>query len=59
MFNFPLINGNPNTVFDNPESVVLTGSTAKKLFGDESPLGKELIIGDYNFTSSRNFERSA
>jgi putative ABC transport system permease protein len=50
MFNFPLINGNQNTVFDNPGSVVLTGSTAKKLFGDESPLGKELIIGDYNFT---------
>jgi len=50
MFDFPLISGNPNTVFDNPGSVVLTRSTAKKLFGDENPSGKELIIGDYSFT---------
>ena len=52
MFNFPLKSGNPNTVFDNPGAVVLTSSTAKKLFGDESPQGKELVIGDYNFTVS-------
>jgi putative ABC transport system permease protein len=52
MFNFPLMSGNPNTVFDNPGAVVLTSSTAKKLFGDESPQGKELVIGDYNFTVS-------
>jgi putative ABC transport system permease protein len=52
MFNFPMINGDPNTVFDNPGSVVLTKSTAEKLFGDENSLGKELIIGDYNFTVS-------
>jgi putative ABC transport system permease protein len=50
MFNFPLINGNPNTVFDNPGSVVLTNKVAKRLFGDETALGKELIIGDFNFT---------
>jgi putative ABC transport system permease protein len=52
MFNFPLISGNPNTVFDNPGSVVLTGNAAKRLFEDENPLGKELIIGDFNFTVS-------
>lgn len=50
MFNFPLISGNPNTVFNNPGSVVLTSSSAKILFGDEDPSGKELIIGDFNFT---------
>ena len=52
MFNFPLISGNPNTVFDNPGSVALTNRAAIKLFGDENPLGKELIIGDFNFTVS-------
>ncbi len=52
MFNFPLIRGNLNTIFDNPGSVVLTGSAAKRLFADENPLGKELIIGDFNFTVS-------
>ena len=52
MFNFPLISGDPNTVFDNPGSVVLTRNTTKILFGNDSPLGKELIIGDFNFTVS-------
>jgi len=52
MFSFPMINGNPNTAFDNPGAVVLTKSTAEILFGNENPLGKELIIGDYNFTVS-------
>jgi putative ABC transport system permease protein len=40
MFNFPMIIGNPNTVFDNTSALVLTKSTARKLFGDEDPLGK-------------------
>ena len=52
MFSFPMINGDPNTVFNNPGTVVLTKSTAEKLFGKDSPLGKELIIRDYNFTVS-------
>ena len=50
IFNFQLIIGDPNTVFDEPGSVVLTRSTAGKLFGDKNPLGKEMMIGDYNFT---------
>jgi len=52
IFNFPLANGDPGTVFDNPRSVVLTGSTAEKLFGRKSPLDKELLIGDFSFTVS-------
>lgn len=50
VFNFQLIIGDPNTVFNNPGSVVLTRKTAKILFGNLSPLGKELIIADNNFT---------
>ncbi|MBK7628694.1 MAG: ABC transporter permease [Bacteroidales bacterium] len=49
MFNFPLLTGNPKTIFENTGSVVLADKTAKKLFGDENPLGKELIIGDFSF----------
>lgn len=52
MFNFQLSIGDPHTVFNNPESVVLTGRTARRLFGNENPLGKELIIDDFNFTVS-------
>ena len=50
MFNFPLISGDPNTVFNNPGEVVLTRNTSKILFANESPLGNELTIGDYSFT---------
>jgi putative ABC transport system permease protein len=50
MFNFPLILGNPNTVFDDPGSMIITQSTAKKLFPNENPLGKVVIIDKLNFT---------
>ena len=40
LFSFPLLRGNPATVFDDPNSVVMTESTAKKYFGNEDPIGK-------------------
>lgn len=41
LFNFPLIQGNPETVLKNPGSVVLTETTAKKYFGSvEHAMGK-------------------
>ena len=50
MFNFPLVTGDPKTVFDNPSAVIITQSTARKLFGNENPIGKELIFNKFNFT---------
>jgi len=50
IFNFQMISGNQSTLFENPESVVLTQSTAKKLFGNENPLGRVLTIEKFNFT---------
>jgi putative ABC transport system permease protein len=50
MFNFPLITGDPKTIFDNPGLVVITQSTAKKLFANQNPMGKELIINKFSFT---------
>lgn len=44
MFRFPLLKGDPAKVLDNPESIVLTESTAKSLFGDEDPLNKVVRI---------------
>lgn len=41
-FSFPLLRGNPATVLDDPNSVVLTENTAKKYFGNEDPIGKIL-----------------
>jgi len=40
MFTFPFVQGDPGSAFINPDSVVLTETTAKKYFGDNDPLGK-------------------
>jgi putative ABC transport system permease protein len=45
MFSFPLLKGNIATVFPDSNSVVLTQSTAQKLFGNENPMGK--TVGFY------------
>lgn len=42
VFSFPLIKGNPATVLKNPNSIVLTESSAKKYFGKADPMGKIL-----------------
>ena len=40
MFEFGLLKGNPSTSFKEPNSLVLTESTAKKYFGEADPIGK-------------------
>jgi putative ABC transport system permease protein len=42
IFSFPLIAGNPATVFARPDAVVLTQSMAKKYFGKQQAIGKTL-----------------
>jgi putative ABC transport system permease protein len=45
-FTFPLIIGNPQTVLEDPHSVVLTESTAKKYFGSiDNAIGKVIVLG--------------
>ncbi len=44
IFNFPLIEGNPETALNNVRTVILTESTAKKYFGNESALGKTISV---------------
>ncbi len=46
MFSFPLVKGDPETVFANPYSVVLTEKTADKYFGEENPIGKILTVNN-------------
>ncbi len=43
VFSFELTEGNPATALRNPNSVVLTSSAAKTLFGDEPPIGKTIL----------------
>ncbi|MBT1688248.1 ABC transporter permease [Dawidia soli] len=46
VFDFPLLKGNPQKPFPTTQSMVLTESMAKKLFGDEEPLGKTVRLDD-------------
>ncbi|MRG43735.1 FtsX-like permease family protein [Chitinophaga sp. SYP-B3965] len=51
IFNFPLVEGDINTLLNDPFSIVLTQQLAYKLFGNVSALGKVLRVGtDQNFT---------
>ena len=41
--------GNPKTVLENPNSIVISESIAKKYFNDENPIGETLTVGyDYS-----------
>lgn len=42
IFSFPMLEGNPETALAEPFSMVLTESSAKKIFGDASPIGKSI-----------------
>jgi putative ABC transport system permease protein len=64
---FPMLEGNPETALKDPYSIVLTETAAKKLFGNESALGKAIkfdtldyqvtgIMKDVPFFSHINFE---
>lgn len=46
VFTFPMLAGNPKTALKDPYSVVVTETTAKKLFGDVDPMGKSLQLLD-------------
>jgi len=50
-FDFKLLQGDPQTALSEPNNVVLTKSTAEKIFGNANPMG-ELIkySGNMNFT---------
>ena len=52
IFSFPLLEGDPFTVFSAKNTAVITPSYARKLFQDENPIGKTIQIlhtnGSYN-----------
>jgi ABC-type antimicrobial peptide transport system permease subunit len=67
MFTFPMLEGNPETALQDPYSIVLTETAAKKLFGNEAALGRAIefdtlnyqvtgVMKDVPFFSHINFE---
>jgi len=45
MFSFPLIEGEARSALDAPNKIVISRSMEKKYFGDETALGKTLLVG--------------
>lgn len=48
VFSLPLIYSNPESVLSQPNSIVMTQSTARKYFGNENPVGKILVADAEN-----------
>src|SRR6188474_1351368 len=44
VFSYKLTTGDIHTALNQPYSIILTESAAKKYFGDDDPIGKSLII---------------
>jgi putative ABC transport system permease protein len=42
MFSFPLIKGNSQTALANPNNIVITEQLAKRIFGNDDPMGKTI-----------------
>ncbi len=46
LFSFPLAQGDPVTALSEPNSIVLTPEMSQKYFGDESPMGKSIMMNE-------------
>lgn len=53
VFSLPLIQGNPETALEQPNSLVLTETMAQKYFGDENPVGQTLL---FTYEGEQEFE---
>jgi ABC-type antimicrobial peptide transport system permease subunit len=51
IFDFRFVSGSSENVFEDPSSIILTESMAHRYFGNEDPIGKDLLINNkLNFT---------
>jgi len=48
VFTAPMLKGNPQTALTKPHTVVLTESTARKIFGNHSAMGKSIKVGSHD-----------
>lgn len=49
MFSYEMVYGDVKTALEEPFTIVISESTAKKYFGDEDPMGKTLRLEDDDF----------
>lgn len=46
IFSFPLIEGDPDSIFNNRNSMVITQELAQKFFGQDDPVGKIITVNN-------------
>lgn len=46
IFTFNLLSGDKSRALKNPNSIILSENSAKKYFGDENPIGKQILVND-------------
>lgn len=44
VFDFPVVQGNPESPFDGANSVAISQSAAQRYFGESNPIGQELVL---------------
>lgn len=49
IFTFPIVKGSATNLLSRPNTVVLTESSSKTLFGEEDPVGKTIVQGKVPF----------
>ncbi len=49
VFTFPMLEGDPGTALNDPYSIVLTETAAKKLYGNQSALGKAIKFDNLEY----------
>jgi len=48
IFSIPFVEGDPEKALAEPYSVVFSESAARRVFGNKSPMGEMIHVGDYN-----------
>ncbi|MFC2098087.1 ABC transporter permease, partial [Bacteroidota bacterium] len=48
IFTFPIVYGNPDKLFNDPSSIVITEEISSKYFGEKNPIGDILEILEYD-----------
>lgn len=47
VFSFDMVLGDASSCLNDPNSIVMTESTARKYFGDENPMGKTVVFSNF------------
>jgi len=46
IFSFKLLKGDPETALNNPGSIIISETKARKYFGNKNPIGQTLLLGN-------------